>query len=709
MLKLLTLVAIVAIAAAGPLGESEYQSLWSQFKADFGKNYALAEEHDGRFLTFKDNVDFINTHNARADEHGWTVAINQFADMTRTEYSAMLTYKEENKKANTVKVFDTSNLAADVDWVAKGAVTPVKNQGQCGSCWAFSTTGATEGAYQIATGKLQSFSEQELVDCASSYGNQGCNGGLMDDGFEYLQAKGDELEASYSYTGATGSCKASKQSAHDGIAPGKVTGKHDVTTNSESQMMAAVAQGPVSVAIEADQSGFQFYKTGVFSGSCGDKLDHGVLVVGYGTDSGKDYWKVKNSWGESWGEQGYILLTRGGKNSTSSRKLLGGGGGGSASGQCGLLKQPSYPTVSSTVHEEKGQVMRIPVSKRSNEEIIQARLFQPKMTESQLLSASPEEIKITDFQNAQYYGTASVGTPPQNFNVIFDTGSANLWVPNHKVGLVGLLKHKYDASKSSTYVKNDTEFKIMYGSGPVSGVWSEDTVTMGGLPAKNQAFAQVENAGGLGLAYGIGKFDGILGLGWDSISVDGVKTPFHNLVDSGALAAPVFAFYLGDNQPGALMLGGVDKSHYTGEFTYVPLVSEDYWSIKLDDMKVGTESMSSTTKAIVDSGTSLLAGPVDDVTKIAAKVGAKKITNAEFSIDCNAAAPDLTFTIAGKDYTFAKKDYIIQSGSTCLFAVTGINVPAPRGPLWILGDVFMRKYYTVFDWGNKRLGFATAA
>merc|ERR1712159_709780 len=300
-MKLIAVAAVlVAAAAAGPLGESEYSALWNQFKADFGKNYALSEEHDARYSTFKDNVDFITSHNARAEEHGYTVAINQFADMTKTEYSAMLTYKAENKKPNPVVVFDESNLADSVDWVAKGAVTPVKNQGQCGSCWAFSTTGATEGAYQIATGKLQSFSEQELVDCAGSYGNQGCNGGLMDDGFKYLQAKGDELEASYSYTGKTGTCNTQKQAAADGFKAGVVTGLKDVTSDSESQMEAAVMKGPVSVAIEADQSGFQFYKTGVFSGTCGDKLDHGVLVVGYGTDNGKDYWTVKNSWGTSW-------------------------------------------------------------------------------------------------------------------------------------------------------------------------------------------------------------------------------------------------------------------------------------------------------------------------------------------------------------------------------------------------------------------------
>jgi len=523
----------------------------------------------------------------------------------------------------------------------------------------------------------------------------------MDDGFKYIEAKGDASESSYSYTGKTGTCSSSKQS-DTAIAAGKVTSFSDVTTDSETQMLAAVTAGPVSVAIEADQSGFQFYKSGVFSGTCGTSLDHGVLVVGYGTDSGQDYWKVKNSWGTTWGLEGYILLTRG-SNSTTGRKLLGGGGGGSD--ECGILKQPSFPKVSSSVHEEKGQVFSIPITKRSNDEVVQGRLFNPK---PDMLGASPADVKINDFQNAQYYGTATVGTPPQTFNVIFDTGSANLWVPNSKVGLVGLLKHKYNSAKSSSYVKNGTEFKIQYGSGPVSGVWSEDTVAIGGLQAKNQAFAEVENAGGLGLAYGIGKFDGILGLGWDRISVDGVKTPFHNLVDQGQLADQVFAFYLGNNAPGALVLGGTDKSHYTGDFTYVPLKSEDYWRVALDDVKVDGTSMSSTKTAIVDSGTSLLAGPKDDVAAIAKKIGATSVLNKEYTIDCSKGGPDISFTLGGKDYSFTFAEYTINSGSTCLFAMMGIDVPAPNGPLWILGDVFMRKYYTVFDWGNKRLGFATA-
>merc|ERR1719326_1601342 len=509
MMKTLVLIAVIGFAAAGPLGDDEYNTLWKAFKTDFKKAYDTVEEHAARFSTFKDNVDFITSHNARSEEHGYTVGINQFADMSSAEFKkTMLTYRADLKKPNPTPILDESNLADSVDWVAKGAVTPVKNQGQCGSCWAFSTTGSTEGAYQIATGKLLSFSEQELVDCAGSYGNQGCNGGLMDDGFKYLQAKGDELEASYSYTGKTGTCNSAKQSAADGFKAGVVTGLKDVTSNDEAQMEAAVAKGPVSVAIEADQSGFQFYKSGVFSGTCGTNLDHGVLVVGYGTDSGKDYWKVKNSWGTTWGQQGYIMLARGKSNSTSTgRKLLGGGGGGGKDGECGLLKQASYPTIKKAVAEGLGSVYQIPIKKRSDDEIVRSRIAQAMAAkpEEKLQASGSADITIQDFQNAQYYGSVEIGTPPQTFNVVFDTGSANLWVPNSKVGLVGLLKHKYNSAKSSTYVKNGTAFNIRYGSGPVSGIWSNDKVTLGNLEVPKQPFAEVENAKGLGLAYGVGN------------------------------------------------------------------------------------------------------------------------------------------------------------------------------------------------------------
>merc|ERR1711959_259407 len=211
-----------------------------------------------------------------------------------------------------------------VDWSTHGAVTPPKNQGHCGSCWSFSVTGALEGAWQVATGKLVSLSEQEFVDCDHVDG--GCNGGLMDQGFSFATRNGLCTESSYPYHAKAGTCQQS--SCTVGIPQGGVIGFKDVATDSMQALMSAVAQQPVSIAIEADQMSFQLYNGGVLSDYCGTRLDHGVLLVGYGTD-GKDYWKVKNSWGPTWGEQGYLRLFR--------------GKGGS--GECGLLREPSFPVV----------------------------------------------------------------------------------------------------------------------------------------------------------------------------------------------------------------------------------------------------------------------------------------------------------------------------------------------------------------------------
>lgn len=315
------------------------------------------------------------------------------------------------------------------------------------------------------------------------------------------------------------------------------------------------------------------------------------------------------------------------------------------------------------------------------------------------------DVVISDYQNAQYYGEIQMGTPGQTFQVIFDTGSSNLWVPNQKFGSHAV----YDHTKSSSYVKNGTTFNVRYGSGPVSGYFSSDTVTMGQFSVENQVFAEVNNVKGLGQAYSMGKFDGILGMGWDTISVDGVETPFHNLVQSGKLDDAVFAFYLGNKAPGELIFGGVDQKHFTGTFSYVPLKWEGYWEIAMDSFKVGGKSATTATSAIVDSGTSLLAGPTADVAALAKMVGATKFLNGEYLISCSKPAPDFDITLGGKTYTLTKDDYIIQAGDNmCLWAVIGIDVPAPRGPLWILGDVWMRKFYTKFDYGQKRLGFATS-
>ncbi|KAF4028640.1 Eukaryotic aspartyl protease [Phytophthora infestans] len=371
-------------------------------------------------------------------------------------------------------------------------------------------------------------------------------------------------------------------------------------------------------------------------------------------------------------------------------------------------------------------VMRVPMIKRSDDEFVSSLLHDVHAMQRPVVwspDASPinnqnegqstvegsASVVIRDFQNAQYYGEISIGTPPQPFAVIFDTGSSNLWVPDKKFGSHNV----YDHDKSSTYKPNGTAFDIMYGSGPVSGFLSQDKLELGGLTVPDQYFAEVNVTKGLGPAYYLGKFDGLFGLAFDTISVDHLKTPFHRMVQEGLLDEPVFAFYLGDQKDGELTFGGVDKAHYKGEIEYVDVTSATYWSVKLGAVETKGEKLTDVDKAIVDSGTSLIAGPKDQVAKLAALVGAHKFIMGEYLISCTAAAPDISFVLNGKTYTLTKEEYTLKSGPICLFAFMGIDIPAPAGPLWILGDVFMRKHYTVFDWGTDsrkpRVGFALAA
>jgi len=318
------------------------------------------------------------------------------------------------------------------------------------------------------------------------------------------------------------------------------------------------------------------------------------------------------------------------------------------------------------------------------------------------------DVVINDFQNAMYYGEIEVGTPGQKEQVIFDTGSSNLWVPNTRPWISTTWHNIYEHSHSSTYKANGTKFNIMYGSGPVAGIFSADKVSFGGLELPDYTFAEVNDYSGLGVSYRLAKFDGILGLGFDRISVGGVPCPMRALVASGQLDEPVFGFYLGNNMAGELEFGGVDPKHYSGSFTYVPLATETYWGVALDGVKLGGEPASDTKRAIIDSGTSLLAGPTGDVKAIATKLGATLVMGKAYAVDCSASVPDLTFTMGGADFVLTKQDLIIQqSGSQCVLGLMGIEVPS--GAMWILGDVFMRKYYVQFDWGKQRLGFAAAA
>jgi len=365
-----------------------------------------------------------------------------------------------------------------------------------------------------------------------------------------------------------------------------------------------------------------------------------------------------------------------------------------------------------------GGLVRVPVQKTMSLRDIAAGMTEQSPELRPALTSSvgqSTDVPISDFQNAQYFGPIELGG--QTFTVIFDTGSSNLWVPAKNCSWhTCWFHHRYDPTKSSTYKPDGRKYSVQYGSGPVEGIFASDTVKVGDIEVPGQLFAQVSQVsfGPLNLAFAAGKFDGLLGLGFKSISQYEVPTPFEAMVSQKLVDEPVFAFYLQSDEAaqGELVFGGIDKSHFTGELVNVPLTSETYWEVSLDKMTFGGDAVvSSSQKAIIDSGTSLLAGPKESVDALAKKVGATLVMGKEYTIDCSkvGSLPSLTVTLGGKDFTLEGSDYVINAGNQCLFAFMGIDVPAPRGPLWIMGDVFMKKYYCVFDYGNKQMRIAPAA
>lgn len=292
---------------------------FEEFKEFYNKKYSSFEEEQYRQNVFYNNLQRIVYHNSINKD--FKLKMNNFGDLYSDEY---YTSVKLDRKFHSSYEFSNSDIPTSIDWVKRGVVSPVKNQGQCGSCYAFSTTGALEGLYGILYNKSISFSEQQIMDCSVKEGDNGCDGGLMDYGFQYvIDAKGICKEEEYPYKEQNGTC-------HICDKVFNITGFVDVSQNNETALMYAVAQQPVSVAIQADSFEFQFYSHGVFTGYCGNApfdLDHGVLAVGYGSEDGKDYWLAKNSWG-TWGNAGYIKLER----NVNYKE-----------GKCGIAMQPSYP------------------------------------------------------------------------------------------------------------------------------------------------------------------------------------------------------------------------------------------------------------------------------------------------------------------------------------------------------------------------------
>ena len=340
-----------------------------------------------------------------------------------------------------------------------------------------------------------------------------------------------------------------------------------------------------------------------------------------------------------------------------------------------------------------------------------------KLTKKYSLFGTNSDIPLSNYNDAQYYGPIFLGTPVQSFQVIFDTGSSNLWVPSHHCNSATCLAHnRYNSKHSKTYKANSTNATITYGSGTIEGTVSNDVLYIGGLTVMGQDFIEVTKESGI--AFLTGKFDGILGLGFDNLAVEGIVPPWYNLMSQGLVSEKMFSFWLSRNSSafpgGELTLGGYDARYFKGDIHYVPLTRKGYWEVKADNILFKSKDYCSENgtgcRAIVDSGTSLISGPSETVKKINRKLGCINVLSECRWVKCPdlELLPDFDVILNGKRFTLEGKDYVIQSGSECVSGLVELDVPEPAGPMWILGDLFMQKFYSIFDYGNSRMGFAEA-
>ncbi|KAF7494212.1 Digestive cysteine proteinase 3 [Sarcoptes scabiei] len=299
------------------ISSREIDHQWTVFKAKYNRQFRTVYDELLRKLIFHRNYVYIRKHNEKyeAGLSTYELGVNQFADLTNKEYNDQMNRLKVKHDVQSEHVFDNedvSDLPDEVDWtLLKNVVAPIKDQKQCGSCWAFSAVASMESQNALKTGQLVELSEQELVDCSDGEGNEGCDGGWMDSAFEFvIKADGIDTEKSYPYHGVNQVCRSYQKNKTIGAT---IETYVDVKAKSEKALQRATAKvGPISVAIDASSQDFQLYKSGIYNEpDCSPiDLDHGVAVVGYGVLNGVPYWKVRNSWGVSWGMDGYILMSR---------------------------------------------------------------------------------------------------------------------------------------------------------------------------------------------------------------------------------------------------------------------------------------------------------------------------------------------------------------------------------------------------------------
>ncbi|NWT38061.1 CATEB protein, partial [Chroicocephalus maculipennis] len=334
------------------------------------------------------------------------------------------------------------------------------------------------------------------------------------------------------------------------------------------------------------------------------------------------------------------------------------------------------------------------------------------------LSIGTASERLYDYMNAQYYGVVSVGTPPQRFTVVFDTGSSNFWVPSaYCISEACRVHQKFKSFLSDSYEHGGEAFSLQYGTGQLLGVAGKDTLQISNISIRGQDFG--ESVFEPGTTFALAHFDGVLGLGYPSLAVGNALPVFDSIMNQQLVEEPVFSFYLkrGDDTEngGELILGGIDHSRYKGSIHWVPVTEKSYWQIHLNNIKIQGRAAfcSHGCEAIVDSGTSLITGPSSQIRRLQEYIGASPSHTGEFLVDCRrlSSLPHISFTIGHHEYKLTAEQYVVKSIEDQTFCMSGfqsLDITTRSGPLWILGDVFMSAFYCIFDRGNDRVGFAKA-